>query len=256
MNDRHETPRQESASAEAGPSDAGGISFALDFPAESGDWPALHRAVLRRSLWELFAALDSGVAPDFPARGGFTALHLAVRTGWRDGVRALLDAGADPRAATSSRRITPVHIAAHLGHADILHDLLGRWRVELVVNGPLRGYRPPEGVASPLYLALAEGHGACVRLLREVGHPRCANRLVCADTPQGHAWLPISALYSARAREAEAFGDTVTLAELRFCLDAISGHPGNLASPALPELPRAFHIHTPARHDHAPHRNT
>jgi len=46
--------------------------------------------------------IDAGADPDAVAAGGVTPLHRAVRNRCAAAVRALLDAGADPRRANNS----------------------------------------------------------------------------------------------------------------------------------------------------------
>jgi ankyrin repeat protein len=57
---------------------------------------------------------------------GTTALHLAVQVGWREGIDALLDAGADVDARSHELGMTPLRIAVGHGWTDLALHLLER----------------------------------------------------------------------------------------------------------------------------------
>ena len=59
-------------------------------------------------------------------QGGLTALLHASRDGFRDVVRALLDAGADINQVSAGERNSPLLIAAINGHFDLMLELIGR----------------------------------------------------------------------------------------------------------------------------------
>ena len=59
-------------------------------------------------------------------QGGLTALLHASRDGYRDVVRALLDAGADVNQVSAGERNSPLLIAAINGHFDLMLELLER----------------------------------------------------------------------------------------------------------------------------------
>ena len=92
-----------------------------------------------------------------------TPLHLATAQGSPEGIRLLLDNGADIRKA-DARGVTPVHVAAGLGDAVVLEKLIqfgGQVNVHDLVRE--NGF----GGETPLHRAAIGGHfAALVQLLR------------------------------------------------------------------------------------------
>jgi len=88
--------------------------------------PLLHNAARTGDMGALHRLLEEGADVDAPDLIGFTALMHAAREGQVDGVQALLRAGADPRHVSEDTglRLTPLHLAAIGGDADIVQSLV------------------------------------------------------------------------------------------------------------------------------------
>nr|VZI30037.1 unnamed protein product [Spirometra erinaceieuropaei] len=67
--------------------------------------------------------LSAGADPNLTTRDAYTALHIAAKEGRLDIVQALLEAGADPDARTR-RGFSPLHLAAKRGRAAVARQLL------------------------------------------------------------------------------------------------------------------------------------
>ena len=90
-----------------------------------------------------------------PEANGQTALHLAVKAGWRDTVTTLLDLGSN-HAATNADSDTPLHLACLNGDESIVAVLLERG-VRVDARGLLQN--------TPLHYAASQGHKRVVELL-------------------------------------------------------------------------------------------
>ncbi len=113
--------------------DGAGLS-ASAYAAEPGVDRAVIETLSRHGGIDLFAALALGdearaaqllrADPNLVERGG--ALHLLAKRGDVDGVRWLLDRGADPNARWShwDADVTPLHLAAAQGHVEVVRLLL------------------------------------------------------------------------------------------------------------------------------------
>ena len=86
---------------------------------------------------------------------------LAIRSGSVDGVRALLEAGADPKSVDPSSGMSPVHLAAMHHQASILKLLLDR------STGPMP---PTPQKRTPLHIAAICGAAECAALLARAGY--------------------------------------------------------------------------------------
>ena len=92
--------------------------------AQADGMTALHWAAMRSDLDLAETLIYAGANLEATTRiGQHTPLHVASRTGQPTVVRALLGAGADPHAATSSGA-TPLHLAAQAGSAEAVAALL------------------------------------------------------------------------------------------------------------------------------------
>jgi hypothetical protein len=98
----------------------------------------------------------------------YTPLGIAARDGHADIVRALLDAGADPRRVTGLMKGTPGHEASYFGHADVVlaltekHGRAGAPALELDAQGPYNGF-------TALHDAVWHGHLRAAQALIEAG---------------------------------------------------------------------------------------
>lgn len=161
-----------------------------------------------------------------PNAEGSTALHLAVRCAYFEGISLLLSYGADPNTADARGRcalhlaallpnysadaarllidagasamspdadgFTPLHIAAACGHSPCLRELVTRGGADLAM---------PEssGGQTALHLAAEYGHVDAVRELLSLGAPGdavCYRGSTPADVAAASGWRNISLLIS------------------------------------------------------------
>lgn len=98
----------------------------------------------------------------------YTPLAIAAREGHADIVKALLEAGANPRPVIGLFFGTAIHEAAYFGHADVIrmmtagHEQAGVPPAELDVQGAYNGF-------TPLHDAVWHGHVEAARALVEAG---------------------------------------------------------------------------------------
>ena len=100
----------------------------------------------------------------------YTPLAIAAREGNADIIRALLEAGADPRRLIGLFRGTALHEASYFGYADVIkvmtqgHERAGTRASDLDAQGTYNGM-------TPLHDAVWHGHLEAARALVEAGHP-------------------------------------------------------------------------------------
>ena len=128
---------------------------------------ALHWAVYREDVPTVARLIGAGAAVDAANRYGVRPLTIAAAAGHAVIVRALLDAGADPRTPAAGE--PPILSAARTGSLDTVR-LLVRHGADINAQESLRGQ-------TALMWAAAENHAAVVRTLLELGadvHARSA----------------------------------------------------------------------------------
>jgi ankyrin repeat protein len=147
-----------------------------DADAEEVKALALVAAVKAGDLVEVTRLIDLGADVDeqLPVIGtlddNYTPLGIAVREGHIAIVRALLNAGADPRKLIGLMRGTPVHEAAFFGRADVIQvfkehsEREGASVIELDAQGPYNGL-------TPLHDAVWHGHLEAATALLEADAP-------------------------------------------------------------------------------------
>ena len=125
-------------------------------PAAAAVDAPLADAVMRQDDQAVRSLLAAGADVDAPRGDGMTALHWAAQHGDAATARRLLDAGADPEAATRLGRHTPLHVASRAGHAPVIAALLDhRADAEALTSAG----------AAPLHFAAQSGSAAAVEAL-------------------------------------------------------------------------------------------
>jgi ankyrin repeat protein len=125
---------------------------------ERSGWTPLHVAVRACDVGKVRQLLSAGCNVEDEDRIGRTALHIAAHTnGTSVIVEALLDRGANVNASALLRKsVTPLHVAALCGNADVAALLLRR--------GAKANATDKNGF-TPLHNAASEGHAQLVDLL-------------------------------------------------------------------------------------------
>ncbi len=118
--------------------------------------------------------LDAGAEVNAPRGDGMTALHWAAVHGNAEIARLLLEAGAEPEAATRLGAHRPLHVASREGNAEI---------VALLVEAGADAGALTETGATPLHFAAAAGSVDAVRALVEHGSPVDAPEPGWGQTP-------------------------------------------------------------------------
>jgi uncharacterized protein len=130
---------------------------------EAGDFGEIERLI--RAGADVNARLPMRGRPN----DDYTPLAIAAREGRADAVRALLEAGANPRRIIGLFRGTALHEASYFGHADVIRTLMagherpGILRSELEAQGAYNGM-------TPLHDAVWHGHLEAARALIDAGH--------------------------------------------------------------------------------------
>eukprot|EP00878_Enallax_costatus_P019627 GHUV01020710.1.p1 GENE.GHUV01020710.1~~GHUV01020710.1.p1 ORF type:complete len:588 (+),score=250.78 GHUV01020710.1:697-2460(+) len=144
--------------------------------ADAADDTALHLAARHGWLQGVQLLLGADSAIDVPNKRGLTALGEAVAAGQVAVAQALIKAGADVGWRASG--YTLLHIAAGVGRADMLQVLLQHQAAAALVNDA-----DNSDSATPLHAAAMTGSAACVELLLQ--HEADAS---AAGTGQLLAW--------------------------------------------------------------------
>jgi ankyrin repeat protein len=132
----------------------------LVLAAEPDGTTALHRAVYRDDVKTAKALLDGGADVKAANRYGVTPLSLACTNGSGPMVKLLLDAGADPNGALPGGE-TPLMTAARTGKIDAVRALLAKG-ADVHAKDPRRGQ-------TALMWAAAEGNADVVDVLLGAG---------------------------------------------------------------------------------------
>ena len=131
-------------------------------PADSADgMTALHWAARRGDVAVAVQLIKGGAALESTTRvGNYTPLHVASREGHGGIVKALLDAGANARALTTSKT-TALHLAAGAGNGEAVSALLDRGADVNATEGAWG--------QTPLIFAAANNRVDAIRLLIKRG---------------------------------------------------------------------------------------
>jgi len=148
------------------------------FDTVMSDWTPLHVACWENNIDEVKKQLagDTRVNVNAPLNDGLTPLHIAAHGGHSDIIKHLIDAGADVTAKIPTGS-TPLYLAARNGFAGC---------VKVILERSLHLRKVPDSV---LCAAASNGHVEVVRVLLEDG--RCN---IDARTDDGSTALWIAAL--------------------------------------------------------------
>lgn len=130
--------------------------------ADGADDTALHLAARRGWAPGIKLLLAGAASPNIPNKRGLSALGEAVAGGHTAAAEVLLQAGADTNCRAAG--YTLLHIAAGMGHKDVLQLLLQQPGSSAFINDALNG-----DLATPLHAAAMAGSAACVQLLLQQG---------------------------------------------------------------------------------------
>jgi ankyrin repeat protein len=138
---------------------------------------------------------------DTPDSDGDTILHDASTFGFTEGVRYLVERGADVNKSSENGH-TPLHLASKVGHIEVVRALLE-------AGADVNMSTTNENGHTPLHLASGEGHIEVVRALLEAGAGTDVRRV------NGHGVTPISFACTGKHMEifralVEAGGDVDT----------------------------------------------
>jgi ankyrin repeat protein len=123
----------------------------------------LRQAALNGDPAKVRELIEAGVELNRMAPDGHTPLLDAAREGHADVVKALLEAGADPRIVDQGNmKATPAHKAGYMGHAHVARLLVADPRLELDAQGPFNGY-------TALHDAIWHGHVETARIYIDAG---------------------------------------------------------------------------------------
>jgi ankyrin repeat protein len=146
-------------------------------------------AVTRNDIAKVRKFLDEGFPVEYATFGGRNALLIAVIEGHREMAEMLIDRGANfaryyyhDLIPGGTRHETLLHVAAELGHKDIVDMLLERDKYDRALID-----KPDSDRNTALHLAAARGHADIVRILLDHGFSpqvKGAN----GKTPMGYAY--------------------------------------------------------------------
>jgi ankyrin repeat protein len=121
-------------------------------------------AAMRGDIAAVRALLQQHADVNTPQGDGMTALHWAAELGNAELADVLLNAGANPRAATRVGEYTPLHVAAKGGHDRVIARLLESGQGTLIdVNATT------STGATALHFAAASGSAAAIALVLDRG---------------------------------------------------------------------------------------
>lgn len=157
----------------------GALALALALvasPAHAQSEADLFRAAESGDAQGVRAALDAGADPSAARGDGLTALHLAADAGHAEVAALLLDRGAPTDATTRIGAYTPLHLAARTGRADVAWALLAA--------GADPNATTTSSEVTPLHLAAAAIDGlAVVEALLAAGADPNAAEAHAGQTP-------------------------------------------------------------------------
>ena len=157
-------------------------------PADAPDAPVAE-AAMRGDTDGVRALIEGGADVNAALGDGMTALHWAAERGDADLADLLLAAGAEAEPTTRLGAYRPLHLAARGGHASVLRALLEA--------GADAGAGTATGGVTPLHMAAASGSAASVALL--VAHGADVDR-------RETAWGQTALMFAAAEGRAEAIG--------------------------------------------------
>lgn len=123
-----------------------------------------------RDLIARGADVDARVPMTGQPNDDYTPLAVAAREGHADIVRALLEAGADPRRTIGLFRGTALHEACYFGHAETIRAMTEPRDPAIGPASALDAQGSLNGM-TPLHDAVWHGHLDASRALVEAGHP-------------------------------------------------------------------------------------
>jgi ankyrin repeat protein len=109
----------------------------------------LHRAVMKGHLGVVVDLIEAGAAIDRKLWNGYTALIFSAECGYDKIAEVLLQKGAEIEDTITSRKLTPLVIAAINGHSSV---------VKILLNHNANAHALTSGGETALFLAAYEGH--------------------------------------------------------------------------------------------------
>jgi ankyrin repeat protein len=151
-------------------SDMASIEMLLQYNADVNAKDARSRSCIHLSSDAAVVRLlcEEGATVSAPDKNGYLPLHLFTIDGNKEGVKVLLEFGADPMATEPIHHRTSLHLAADIGDFELLSSMMLNSRVSLDVN-----VVDIEG-STPLHLVSMNSHSSgqqlrCIMLLLDKG---------------------------------------------------------------------------------------